>query len=779
MERTTANIIINLDWDIILRRLSDFATSQLGRQRLDRLEPLPDRQTAETSFHEIQEAVEILRLGHRPFMESLDLYPLWHQRLSKGATLKTLELKDVRHFCLEILALKEVLKPHTTPWARTMGGQLMDGTEPLSAIDQIMTPEGDIRTDASETLYRLFNEKNQVIRQTQNILDKLIRQHELETVLQDRYVTNREGRWVLPVRSGKQHQFEGIIHASSQSKQTVFMEPKEIIPLNNRLRQIEVDIEEEIERLLRELSEYLLSRNAEFAHAQKWMLDCDVRFAQAQLAAHMQAVPCQFDDAEIHLIDLKHPLLMLSDIDVVPNTVELNRDKRILLLSGPNAGGKTVLLKSVGLAAHMARCGLLISAAPGSRLPFFERIHVGVGDSQSVDQHLSTFAAHLRVLNEATRSKGPNTLLLIDEICGSTDPEEGTALGRAFIQQYARNGSFAVITSHLGPLKLGWSVDSGVINGSLEYDSRTGKPTYMFLMGVAGQSLALQTARRVGVDAAILDEAMRHLSPEMKQYHSGLNEVEKMKEELRSLREQTLIETKEARAEKSRYHSLADKFERERDKMLDQTVKRAEKKIESMIENSKVEDVFRRHERLEQIRQSMPEIVKASTAAKTSIQRIETAEDFTRAYPPGSRVFAGSIGRDAVIQGTPNAKGEIPILSNSMRLMVPWQQLRPPQQAVNPTAEIVRRAGEVTSPLDQDRVVDVRGQSVESAIARLEEQLDTAVVNQEGRIKVVHGHGTDTLKKSIRGYLSRSAYVKKWKAGTPESGGDGVTWVEL
>lgn len=779
MERTTANIIVNLDWDMILRRLAEYATSQLGRERLERLQPLTDQAAAEQSFREITEAVDILNLGKRPFMESLDLYPVWHQRLSKGATLKTLELKDVRHFCLETLALKEILKPHESFWARGITAELMDASEPLSAIDQVMTPEGDIRTDASETLYQLYHEKNQVVRSTQGILDKLIRQHELETVLQDRYVTNREGRWVLPIRSGKQHNFEGIIHASSQSKQTVFMEPKEIIPLNNRLRQIEVDIEEEIERLLRELSEYLLRRISEFESAQRLLLESDVRFAQAQLAAHMQAAPCRFDEDEIYLVDLKHPLLLLSDIEVIPNTVELNRQKRILLLSGPNAGGKTVLLKAVGLAAQMARCGLLISANEGSRLPFFKRIHVGVGDSQSVDQHLSTFAAHLRVLNEAALSKGSDTLLLIDEICGSTDPEEGTALARAFLQKYARNESFGVITSHLGPLKLGWDSTSGVINGSLEYDSKTGKPTYMFLMGVAGQSLALQTARRVGVDPTIIDDAMKFLSPEMKQYHSGLNEIEAMKDELRDLREQVARESKEARAEKSRYHALAQKFEQERDRMLDQTLKRAEKKIETMIEHSQVEDVFRKHERLEQIRQSMPEIVKASTATKTTPVKIETAEDFARAYPPGSKVFAASIGRDAVIQGVPNSKGEVPVLSNSMRLMVPWTQLRPPQHASNPTAEIVRRAGEITSPLDQDRVVDVRGLSVEEALRTLEEQLDTATVNQESRIKVVHGHGTDTLKKAIRGYLSRSAYVKKWKSGTSETGGDGVTWAEL
>ena len=769
----------NLDWDQILNRLAESTTSQLARERVQTLKPLPNAEAAERSFAEISEAAVVLSLGRRPFMESLDLYGIWAQRLAKEATLRTLELKDVRHFCLEILALHEILKEHVSEWVKSVSDNLFDATEPLSAIDQIMTPEGDIRSDASETLFKLFNEKNQVVRQTQSILDRLIRQHEMEPVLQDRYVTNREGRWVLPVRSGRQHQFEGIIHASSQSKQTVFMEPKEIIPLNNRLRQIEVDIEEEIERLLRELSEYLFTRRDQFSLARDLMLDADVRFAQAQMAIRMQANPCRFSDREMKLKNLRHPLLLLANVDVVANSVELDHDRRILLLSGPNAGGKTVLLKSVGLAAQMARCGLPIAAEEDSTLPFFEHVHVGVGDSQSVDQHLSTFAAHLKVLNEAAEGGGADTLLLIDEICGSTDPEEGTALARAFIQRFARNQSFGVITSHLGPLKLGWSDTSGVIQGSLEYDTKSGRPTYMFLMGVPGQSLALQTARRVGVDPDIVEEAVEFLSPEVRAYHNGLDEVESMKEELRRLREQMLADTKSARAEKSRYSALMQNFERDKDRLLEQAVRQAEKKIEGMIEHSKVDDIFKRHERLEQMKATMPQIVKASAPPKTTAPRIETAEDFARTFPPGSKVFASTIGRDAVVQGTPNAKGEVAVLSSSMRLLVPWTQLKPAQNASNPTVELVRRAGEVSSPLDQDRSVDVRGRSVEEAVRLLETQLDTAALNQESRLKVVHGHGTDVLKKGVRTYLSRSPYVKKWSAGTPESGGDGVTWVEI
>jgi DNA mismatch repair protein MutS2 len=774
----------NLDWDEILERLSGFATSQPGRDQLKTLSALDSVQTAKISFAEIAQAAQVLALGKRPFMQSLDLYPLWQQRLSKDAVLKTLELRDVRHFCLEVLALNEIVKEQNLPWAKNIAEQLMDSTEPLGAIDQLMTPEGDIRNDASELLFKLFNEKNQVIRQTQNVLDRLIRQHEMEPVLQERYVTNREGRWVLPVRSGKQHSFEGIIHASSQSKQTVFMEPKEIIPLNNRLREIEVDIEDEIERLLRDLSDYLRTRLQDFSTARDNLLQADIRFAQAQLATHMQASACHFSDDELFLDELRHPLLMFSNVDVVANTVKLDRERRILLLSGPNAGGKTVLLKAVGLAAQMARCGLLVSAGPDSRLPFFKQVHVAIGDSQSVDQHLSTFAAHLKVLNQAAASAGPDTLLLIDEICGSTDPEEGTALGRAFIHAYARQGSFAVITSHLGPLKLGWTEGSGVINGSLEYDSRTGKPTYMFLMGVPGQSMALQTARRVGVNEQILAEAVNFLSPEMKRYHSGLEEIDKIKDELRTLREDSLAASRDALKEKSKYAALMQNFEREKERMLDQALRRAEKKIENMIDASRVDDVFKRHERLEQIKQTMPEIVKASTAtgaanARAALAAISSAEDFAKAYPPGTKIFAPSIGRDGVVQSIPNAKGEVVVLSNSMRLTVLWSQLRPPQQASNPTQELARRAGEISSPLENDRQVDLRGKSLEEALRLLEVQLDAAALNQESRMKIVHGHGTDTLKKGIRNFLSRSVYVKKWKAGTPESGGDGITWAEI
>ncbi len=768
-----------LDWPVILEKLQSLATSEPARARLRELKPLKTPDEARQSFRAIEEAQNVLAYGERPFMESLDLFSTWFQRLKREAILTTLELRDVRRFCIEAVALSEVLRPLESNWVMSLKNRQMDATAPLSAIDQIMTPSGEIRTDASEALYNLYREKTNQTKSLQNVLDRLIKQHEMETVLQDRYVTNREGRWVIPVKSGMQGFFPGIIHASSASKQTVFMEPDEVVPLNNRLRQIEVQIEEEIERILTELSSYLRTQLFGFQASFDVMLEADLRFAQGKLADILEALPVEFDERRLELHEVRHPLLVLKNEKVIPNSVKLADDKRILLLSGPNAGGKTVLLKSVGLASQMARCGLLVCANEGSYLPFFTDMYVAVGDAQSVDAALSTFAAHLKVLDKATHAKGTDKLLLIDEICGSTDPEEGSALARSFIESYAHNGVFGVITSHLGPLKVGWNADSGVINGSLEYNSQSGQPTYHFFMGVPGQSLALQTARRVGVNPGVLERAVNYLSPETKAQHQHLREIEEMREELQSLRREAHQELKGARESKRKYMELVQLFKKERDQWMDRAVKKAEKKIDEMIDHAAVNDIFKRHEKLQQIKHELPEVVKA-TPQTAKRPKMESAEDFEKIYPPGSIVFIPSVGQEGVVQGKANSKGEIPVLSHSMRLFVHWQQLKPPQSMQNPTQAIVRRSSGVTVTLqDTERVIDVRGKNTEDAIGMLETQLDAAALANEDRVKIVHGFGTEVLKRAVRSHLSRSVYVKKWKAGAPETGGDGVTWAEL
>ncbi len=769
----------NLDWLDILKHIQNLATSGSGRISLGQIESFSTPAEAQKHMRDIFDAIEVLSKGLRPFMESLDLFEPWHGRLKRKAVLKALEIKDARSFCFECVALDEVLKEFKNPWAESTRSQLLNASEPLSAIDQILTPRGEIRSDASEILYRLFREKENLTRQVETTLDRLVKAHEMQNYLQDRYVTTREGRWVLPIRSGNQHSIEGVIHGSSHTKQTVFMEPGQVIPLNNRLRQVEVEIEEEIERLLTDLSNYLGQHVEAFRRTRELMEEADVLFAQAQWSLQLEAKTIDFSENEIFLVEVRHPLMQLSTKKPIANTVQLNQEKSILILSGPNAGGKTVLLKSIGLAAHMARCGLPVCVESGSRIPFFKNIHIGIGDSQSLDEELSTFAAHVKLLMKATELKGADHLILIDEICGSTDPEEGAALARSFIEKFSTNEGFAVITSHLGPLKSGWDKNSKIMSGSLEYDSKTGRPTYQFLPGIPGDSLAIQTAQRVGVPKDIIARSMELLSPVTRSRLAGLEEIEQIKVDIQNLRENLKRETTKAKKDQEKYNHLMEKFEAEREQLLYKSVRQAEKKIDELISQSKVEQTFKRHTSLQEIKNELPEIIKSKPGTGQS-SNMNSAEDFAKNFPPGSKVYVNSLKQDGIVQSSVSQKGEVLILANSMRLTLPWQELKPPQSAQNPTATLVRRSSGASIALtNQEKLIDLRGHTVEEALSQLELELDQASTRKEDRIKIIHGHGTEALKRAVRTYLSRSVYVKKWKAGSPEQGGDGVTWAEL
>ncbi len=771
----------NLDWNDLVDKISNFTTSETAKDEVQKLSNCESEAAAQKSFYQIECAGFILTSGVRPHMESVDLFELWHTRLKKNAVLKPLEIRDVRTFCLESVALKECLDQQSTDWAQDTNSQIMKAIEPLSAIDQLLTPSGDIRMEASERLYSLSKEKDQLAKQIQNQMDRLVKDHQMESMLQDRYVTTREGRWVIPVKGGLKQFVPGVVHGSSQTKQTVYIEPEAVIPMNNRLRQVEIEIEDEIERLLTELSHYFFSLVSDFVRTKSVLQQTDIILAKAQLAILVEAKPCTFSQDTILLNNLFHPLLKVSGKKPITNSIELNQKKSILLLSGPNAGGKTVLLKSIGLAAQMARCGLPICTSEGSSLPFFKDIMTAIGDSQSVDEDLSTFAAHLKLLNSALELKSFDRLILIDEICGSTDPEEGSALAKAFIQKYSENKIFAVITSHLTPLKTGWGEDSAVINGSLEFNTHLGKPTYRYLHGISGDSLALLTAKRVGVNAEVLKAASENLSPLAKKRLIELESIEKVKEDLFKLQESYQKKLAEFENKNKDLEKRIVDFESKKEVELQKTLQKATAKIETEISQIKAGETLDRHRKLQNIKFNLPEIVKGAPVIKANPGNISSSAEFAERFPPGTKVFVPSLNQDGIVQSTPNSKGEVLILSNSLRLQLPWEELKPAQKGSNPTARLARQGGVASASLNnEEKTVDLRGQNVDTALTKLENALDLAVTQQEDRIKIVHGHGSsDILKKSIRNFLSRSVYVKKWKAGGSESGGDGITWVEL
>ena len=765
----------NIDWPEIRKRIESLTTSGLARMDFPHLIEKPTAAEATQQMENVLHASEVIRSGIRPHSESLDLFENWWRRLNKKATLQVIELKDVRSFCLESIAARETFQDFHNSWCQNLHETLMDATRPLSAIDQLITSSGEIRSDASETLDRLFREKESLARAIQNQLDKLVRSHEMENYLQDKYVTTREGRWVLPIKSGHQTWVGGVIHGSSQSKQTVFLEPEAIIPQNNRLRQVETEIEAEIERLLIELSNFLATLTDDFRSTQTLLLECDRVLALAQFHVSVDSQKFSFA-SEIDLTNLVHPLMAIKEPKPVPNSLKLKSGSRVLLLSGPNAGGKTVLLKSLGLAAHMARCGLPICAAEGSCLPYFKEISAVVGDNQSVEGDLSTFASHLKQLKHASEVTQQPHLILVDEICGSTDPEEGAALARSLIELFAEKGDFALITSHLSPLKSGW--DSKVLCGSMEFDNKSNLPTYHFLPGVSGDSLALQTAERVGFTRRILDRALEFLSPASRLKLSQLDEVEKIKTDLKALREHLEGELQEAKQEKFKLQKKLERFEQEKSEQLEKVKKEAQQQVDELIRLAKTEQTFRKHAALSEVQRKIPQIIKAPvgpavTAAPAS------AEEFAKAFPSGSRVFVPSLNSDGIVQSAPNSKGMVFVMAQSMRLQLDWNELKPPQVAANPTAQVLRRAIPTASLPQDEHELDLRGKTVDEALSLLESELDLCLRGRVDRLKVIHGYGTEALKKAVRAQLSRSSYVKKWSSGSAQQGGDGITWVEL
>ncbi len=774
----STSLLNNLDWNFLLERLCQYASSSQAQEDLRATDALPNIGQAKVSFKTIEECKSVLKSGVRPSMESLDLFLSWFPLVEKNSHLNPLQLKDIRFFLIEYFSLKETLSQFVSPILQEHLLTFFSPEEGLNKIENLITNDGLIRSDASQTLHELNKKKKDLSSSIQKTLDKLVKSYEIEDIIQDKYVTTREGRWVLPIKSGMQHRFEGIIHDSSQSKQTVFMEPSEVVKTNNTIREIELDIKKEIERLLLEISNYFYALSSDLSSASKSLLFFDIYFSKAQLALKTNAHECQFTKDQVNLLSLKNPILLLQDEKVVSNSVTLNSNQRILLLSGPNAGGKTVLLKSIGLAIHMARCGLLVCASPESELPFVNHIVSSVGDHQSVSQNLSSFASHLKILEQATHLKGSDSLVLVDEICSSTDPEEGSALARSFIDIYCKNNVFAVITSHFSHLKNHWPDNGPVINGSLEFDLEKG-PTYQFLQGISGDSLAIQTAKRIGISPEIIDRALDYISPDKKEYIQSIDEVTELKNSLK-LRTLEANEAKKSfEKQLTKYKNIIARHEKEKELMLEKSVIRAERKIEKLIRVNKAGDVLSKNSELQKVKSQLPEIVKPNLQPENNTP--QTVAEFAQKFPPGSKVFITSLKKEGLVQSSPNNKGLVDVVSQSMRLQLDWKLLQlNTANLENPTQQVLKSKGFYKlSQIDGQNSIDLRGMSVDEAISKIEIELDKATVQGLDRVKVIHGHGTNSLKRATRSYLSRCLYVKNWSSGNKNQGGDGVTWVEL
>jgi len=804
--RVEPQTLERLDWPRVLARLADHARTPRGRARL----APPDGEgalfedTAEgvrARIAETREARDLRREGASlPVGELVDPSEALG-RATRGGILTPRALLDLRGV---IQALAETLRllsarADAAPRLATLAATL-DGDASLAlAIERMLDPAGEVRDEASPALAEARRELRRLSSTIEAALEKLLRDPDLRERLSDAYFTVRGDRYVLPVRADARSSVPGIVHDASRSGTTLFVEPQALVELNNRHKQAELFIAAEIQRVLRELSRRAAERGPIIEADLDTLGHLDLAFARAALADEMEACePTVGDDGILRLPALRHPAIPPEE--VVPNDVELGHGPCILVLSGPNAGGKTVAMKAVALSVLLVRAGLFVPAAPGARVDLFDEVRADIGDGQDIREHLSTFSAHMASLARTVREASSRSLVVLDEIGVGTDPGEGAALAQAVLEELADTGARVVATTHFNLLKEMAEVDPRFANASVELDPETLAPTYRLRMGLAGASSATAVAARMGMPAAVLDRANELLGHEDRRLDHMLSELsasraalEREQREARRLRDESLAVREEYRERVLRMRARRDELYRAMRSDLDHAFREAHGRVAGVIRDLQrsgtARDAARARERLLELESEVREGAMAAPgpepgadglAADAPEASASAGEPIDWRFARAGDAVALREGGSATLLALPDRRGRAALRIGSARVLVPAERVvalrsRPPAPAPRVAVE----------PAGADALAggthrcDLRGLRVDEAVERLATEIDRALATGCARLEVVHGVGTGTLRRVVREQLAASPFVRRVFDAQPEGGGDGVTLAAL
>lgn len=801
-----------LEWERLKDYLAAEALTGWGQDLCLALEPLSDTSLIEQSLDETAEASSLIQSrAELPVKAVPDLRETL-ARLAAGADLSALELLDIKAVAVasrQVHASLARLDKDSFPRLTSFMPSLYVLESLIAAIDEAVEEGGAVKDSASRRLGQLRREMRATDGQIRNELARIIHSATLSKALKEPLYTQRNGRYVLPVAASMRHVIPGIVHDSSASGLTVYVEPMAVIELANRMRLIEAEIDQEIAAILKAISRAAQRQSEKIQSSFEALVQLDFILARARLGVRYGGTRPEISpDGSLLLHAAGHPLLLLRDDGqapaVVRNDIVLNRQQRTMVVTGPNTGGKTVLLKTAGLLALMVRAGLLLPVGPGSTAVAFPAIYADIGDEQSIEQNLSTFSSHMRNMVEVIGRAGEGSLVLLDEVGAGTDPREGAALAKVVLGHLNNSGAYTITTTHYGELKALAYSHPGFINASLEFDEQTLSPTYRLRLGVPGSSKATTIARRLGLAPELVRAAEALLAAEGR----GLNEL------LESL-ESHLAELE---AERRRAYEAACRAEdKERQAWLERT------KLESELEVLRNRTAAELAQELYAARQTIRALVadlqrapalKKAQQVKEKLQAIE--QSLSRISPSGKAperpdkpltvgqtVRVLSLDCQATVEavpGSPDPQALVTVRRGSLRIKVPRSDLqegpfdarsgaggRPEARKARPagSGQQDRLAGQVAPATGllfvrrEGNTLDLRGNRVEEALARLERFLDQAARISAGPLMIIHGHGTGAIKSAVRAYLDTCAYAVSFRPGEFYEGGDGVTIVEL
>ena len=774
-----------LGWPEIVDFLSRQTSTPLTAARCQSLPFLDDPEAVRTELSVVSEAVGLLkRSGDLPFSRFPDLHPLF-VRAAKGAALDGIELRSILYFLEQVRALRAYLlgRKEEAPHLLQFAGAL-DPLDPIrKKIDPAIDEEGQVRESATPELRALKSEAARARQSITDQLDTMLRSSRYEKLLQEAYYTEREGRYVLPFKIAHQNKEGGVVHDLSASGATAFVEPKELVVPNNRLRVAQLSVAREVERILKSLSEAVGAAEEALQRNLDVFVEIDLIRAKARLSERIGGiVPIINTEGKLNLIGARHPLLFLrsaqenSGKPVVPNDFFLGEAQRAMVISGPNAGGKTVVLKTVGLFSLMIRAGLPLSCGEGSEMAFFPETVADIGDEQDLSRDLSSFSAHLEnILSILSRPAG--TLVLLDELVTSTDPAEGAALAEAILIELADRGMKVITTTHYPTLKGLAQTDPRFSNASLGFDLERLAPTYRLIQGIPGRSAGLEIAARLGLDEAILLRAKERL-----------NRTERVLDRLIADLER---ERRQAEEEKARSAALREEMESAAAAQKEAAAHLAlsEKEIQKKVKQKVGEAVAAARAEIAALLQSLRASTDPSEIRKGRERLIRIEEKIEQAIRPapaarippraGKRVEIIPLRREGILLDPPEGAKKVRVQIGNQVLMISPESL----EGIPDDARAAPESGPPALPVTQAEPVEselkLHGERVEEALERLERFLDHALLSGTKEARIVHGQGTGKLKKAIRTYLAASPYVVQFRSGDLLEGGDGVTIATL
>ena len=784
-----------LEYNKIIDQLTELAGSPLAKDLCRDLKPSADIYEIQTAQKETSDALlRILRKGSISFSGVTDVRGIL-KRLEIGSILSINELLRICKLLEACNRVKTYSRRETEEETRDSLDDLFETLQPLTPISteirRCILSEDEISDDASNTLRQIRRSMKQTNDKVHAQLSSMVN-GSARTYLQDAVITMRDGRYCIPVKAEHRSQVSGMIHDQSSTGSTLFVEPMAVIKLNNELRELEIKEEREIEVILSNLSILAAEETEVIADNLSLMTRLDVIFAKALLSlSYNGSEPIFNENGWINIKKGRHPIL--DKKTVVPIDIHLGKDFQLLMITGPNTGGKTVSLKTVGLFTLMGQAGLHIPAFDRSELAVFEDVFADIGDEQSIEQSLSTFSSHMTnivsILEEAT----DNSLVLFDELAAGTDPTEGAALAISILSTLHRRGTRAIATTHYSELKVFALTTPGVENGCCEFDVETLRPTYRLLIGIPGKSNAFAISKNLGLPIGIIEEAKTHLTEQDESFEDLITDLEHSRVTIEQEREEINRYKKEIRSLKEGFQQKQDKLEQSRESVL----RKANEEAQTILQEAKeyADNTMRNFNKFGKSNISVREMEQERERLRKKLSGVEKNLVLKNESKPkkqlkpkelkiGDGVKVLSLNLKGTVSTLPNEKGNLFVQMGILRSQVHISDLERIDEPTVTGPGLSRGTGgsgkiKMSKSASVGMEINLLGKTVDEAIAELDKYLDDAYLAHMPSVRIVHGKGTGALRKGVQTYLKRNKHVASFRLGEFGEGDSGVTIAEF